>query len=169
LSKVHEERYEMRSIALAICLLLGMAGSAMGQAIANMSRTGDLALTYHEVHSNAPPGGGCGCFYLSGGGLSGSYRMNSRLAIVAEFSVDHTSKALAASQSLTLTSYMAGARYMLLSKSNSHWSATRQNPIQAIRKLHRARNGRGSVENKIRYSVCGWLQFMPEDCDDYAV
>jgi hypothetical protein len=46
LSKVHEERY-------AICLLLGMAGSAMGQAIANMSRTGDLALTYHEVHSNA--------------------------------------------------------------------------------------------------------------------
>jgi outer membrane immunogenic protein len=114
LSKVHEERYEMRSIALAICLLLGMAGSAMGQAIANMSRTGDLALTYHEVHSNAPPGGGCGCFYLSGGGLSGSYRMNSRLAIVAEFSVDHTSKALAASQSLTLTSYMAGARHMLL-------------------------------------------------------
>jgi len=87
----------MRSIALAICLLFGMAGSAMGQAIANMSRTGDLALTYHEVHSNAPPGGGCGCFYLSGGGLSGSYRMNSRLAIVAEFSVDHTSKALAAS------------------------------------------------------------------------
>ena len=45
----------MRSIALAICLLLGMAGTAMGQAIANMSRTGDLALTYHEVHSSAPP------------------------------------------------------------------------------------------------------------------
>jgi hypothetical protein len=46
----------MRSIALAICLLLGMAGTAMGQAIANMSRTGDLALTCHEVHSSEPPG-----------------------------------------------------------------------------------------------------------------
>jgi outer membrane immunogenic protein len=104
----------MRSIVLTVCLLLGMASSAMGQAIANSYRTGDIALTYHEVHTNAPPGGGCGCFYLSGGGLSGSYRMDSRLAIVAEFSVDHTSQALSSTKSLTLTSYMAGARYRLL-------------------------------------------------------
>ncbi len=104
----------MRSIALTICFLLGMAETALGQATANTYRTGDLALTYHEVHTNAPPGGGCGCFYLMGAGLSGSYRMNSNLSVVAEVSVDHTSKALAASQSLTLTSYMAGARYRLL-------------------------------------------------------
>ncbi len=100
---------EMRSIAIAGCLLLGMATAAMGQAVANTSRSGDLAATFQSVHSNAPPNGGCGCFYMTGGGLSGSYRLDSRLSIVAEFSVDHTGKALAASQSLTLTSYMAGS------------------------------------------------------------
>lgn len=104
----------MRSIVLTVCLLLGMATAAMGQATANTSRTGDLAVTFQSVHTNAPPGGGCGCFYMTGGGLSGSYKLDSRLSIVAEFSVDHTGKALAAAQSLTLTSYMAGARYQLL-------------------------------------------------------
>jgi hypothetical protein len=42
----------MRSIALAICLLLGMAGSAMGQAIANMSRTGSDLAFINQWHSH---------------------------------------------------------------------------------------------------------------------
>jgi hypothetical protein len=35
------------------------------------------------------------------------------LAVLAELSVDHTGSALSAAQSLTLTSYLAGARYRL--------------------------------------------------------
>ena len=104
----------MRSIALVFCLLIGMATAAIGQATPNSGHSGDLALAFQSVHTNAPPGGGCGCFYLTGAGLSGSWNYNSRLAWVAEVSVDHTSKALASAQSLTLTSFMAGARYQVL-------------------------------------------------------
>jgi outer membrane immunogenic protein len=103
----------MRSIALACGLLFGMATAAMAQAASGVSHDGDAALTYHSVHTNAPPGGGCGCFTLNGGGLSASWNFRPRLAVVAEFSVDHTAAALSTTKSLTLTSYLAGARYRL--------------------------------------------------------
>ena len=101
----------MRSLALACALLLGMAAAAAAQATSGVSHEGDIALTYHLVHTNAPPGGGCGCFTLNGVGLSASYNFGLKLAAVAEGSLDHTSNALASKDSLTLTSYMAGARY----------------------------------------------------------
>jgi len=101
----------MRSIALACTLFLGLATAAMAQATSGVSHDGDIALTYHWVHTNAPPGGGCGCFALNGGGLSASWNLGPQLAAVAEFSVDHTAAALASNDSLTLTSYMAGVRY----------------------------------------------------------
>lgn len=103
----------MRSIALACALLLGIATAARAQATSGVSHSGDVALTYHWVHTNAPPSGGCGCFALNGVGLSGSWDFGPRLTAVAEVSVDHTSNALSTSESLTLTSYVAGARYHL--------------------------------------------------------
>ncbi len=102
---------EMRSITLACVLLLGLATAARAQATASVARTGDVAVAYHWVHTNSPPNGGCGCFALNGFGVSASYNLGLRLAIVAEASLDHTSAALAANNSLTLTSYMGGARY----------------------------------------------------------
>lgn len=86
----------------------------MAQATSGVSHTGDVALAYHWVHTNAPPGGGCGCFALNGVGISGSWNFNTRLAAVAEGSLDHTSSALSTKNSLTLVSYMAGARYHIL-------------------------------------------------------
>ena len=106
----------MRSIALGSVLLLGVATAAMAQATSGVSHDGDIALAYHWVHTNAPPGGGCGCFALSGGGLSGSWNLGTKLAAVAELSVDHTAKALASNDSLTLTSYMAGVRYHIFER-----------------------------------------------------
>jgi outer membrane immunogenic protein len=103
----------MRSIALGCGLLLGMATAASAQATSGASHSGDAALTYHSVHTNAPPNGGCGCFTLNGGGLSSSWNLGSQLAVVAEFSVDHTAAALSTTKSLTLTSYLAGARLRL--------------------------------------------------------
>ena len=103
----------MRSIALVIVLLLGLAAAAGAQATANESHSGDLAAAYHWVHTNSPPNGGCGCFALNGIGVSGSYDLRSRLSIAAEASLDHTSSALAANNSLTLTSFMAGPRLHL--------------------------------------------------------
>lgn len=104
----------MRSLLLVCVWIIGMAGTALAQALpGGPTHSGDAALTYHWVHTNAPPNGGCGCFPLNGGGISGSWNFGGRLSAVAEFSVDHTSNALSSSRSLTLTSYLGGARYRL--------------------------------------------------------
>jgi outer membrane immunogenic protein len=99
----------MRSIALAGILLLGLATAAMAQA----SHSGDAALTYHWVHTNTPPLGGCGCFGLNGGGVSGSWNLSHRWALVAEISAENASNVLSTGKSLTLTSYLTGVRYHL--------------------------------------------------------
>ncbi|WP_158792561.1 hypothetical protein [Granulicella sp. L60] len=103
----------MRSVVLTCVLLLGVATVAKAQATSGISHSGDAALAYHWVHTNAPPDGGCGCFPLNGVGLSASWSFDSQLTAVAEISVDHTGNALSSTKSLTLTSYMAGARYRL--------------------------------------------------------
>ncbi|WP_158945102.1 hypothetical protein [Granulicella sp. S190] len=103
----------MRSLVL-ICFWLMVGTTVWAQAVAiGESHSGDAALAYHWVHTNAPPDGGCGCFPLNGGGISASWNFGTRLAAVGEFSVDHTSNALSSSRSLTLTSYLGGARYYL--------------------------------------------------------
>ena len=108
----------MRSMALGITLLLGSTTAVMAQT----SYGGDAALTYHWIRTNAPPSGGCGCFDLNGGGVSGSWNLNHRWAIAAEISTEHTGSVLSTGSSLTLTSYQAGARYYLsqLRKHTSH-------------------------------------------------
>jgi outer membrane immunogenic protein len=104
----------MRSLLLVCVWIVGTASAALAQAISGgPSHSGDAAVMYHWVHTNAPPNGGCGCFPLNGGGISASWNLGARLAAVAEFSVDHTSNALSSSRSLTLTSYLGGARYRL--------------------------------------------------------
>jgi outer membrane immunogenic protein len=98
----------MRSIALASILLLGAAWSASAQD----SSRGDVALTYHWVRSNTSPGN-CGCFGMNGGAVSGSWYLSSRLSALAEISTENASNVLSPGKSLTLTSYMAGARYRI--------------------------------------------------------
>ncbi|MGA2632600.1 MAG: outer membrane beta-barrel protein [Terracidiphilus sp.] len=101
----------MRSIALATILLLGAAAAAMGQSFPNASTTsGDVALTYNWERTNAQPGD-CGCIGLNGGGISGSWNVRPRLAAVAEISGEHAGNVSPTGDSLTLTSYLAGARY----------------------------------------------------------
>lgn len=98
----------MRSILLATVLLLGGATAAVAQE----SYSGDAALTYHWVRTNAAPGD-CGCFGLNGGGISGSWNVRGPWSLVTEFSAEYTGSAPPVGNSLTLTSYLAGARYYL--------------------------------------------------------
>jgi outer membrane immunogenic protein len=98
----------MRAILLATALLFGGASVAVAQE----SHTGDAAVTYHWVRTNAAPGQ-CGCFGLNGGGLSGSWNFAGPWSLVTEISTEYTGGALSAGNSLTLTSYLAGARYHL--------------------------------------------------------
>ena len=102
----------MRSILLITALLLVGASSASAQAPAQESYSGDAAATYHWVRANAGPGQ-CGCFGLNGAGLSGSWNFLGPWSVVTEFSTEFTGSAPLTRNSLTLTSYLAGARYRL--------------------------------------------------------
>ena len=98
----------MRSFVLAIILLFGGATAAVAQD----SYRGDAAATYEWVHANAGPGQ-CGCFGLNGGGISGSWNFHGPWSAVVDFSAGYAGSAPTAGSSLTLTSYMAGARYKI--------------------------------------------------------
>jgi outer membrane immunogenic protein len=98
----------MRSILLPAALLLGGASAAVAQE----SYSGDAAATYHWVHTNAGPGQ-CGCFGLNGAGLSGSLSFHGPWSVVADVSSEFNSSASSTGNSLTLTSFMGGARFQL--------------------------------------------------------
>ncbi len=98
----------MRSILLAI--ILSLAGASL--AVAQESYSGDAAAAYQWVHSNAGPGQ-CGCFGLNGGGLSGSWNFRGPWSLVTDISAQVTNGAPTTGSSLTLSSYLAGARYRL--------------------------------------------------------
>jgi outer membrane immunogenic protein len=99
----------MRSILLITALL---AGASSGSAQTSESYSGDAAATYHWVRANAGPGQ-CGCFGLNGAGISGSWNFRGPWSVVTEFSTEFNSSAPTTRNSLTLTSYLAGARYRL--------------------------------------------------------
>jgi outer membrane immunogenic protein len=98
----------MRSILLATALLLGGVDAAMAQE----SHAGDTAVTYHRVRTNAGPGE-CGCFALNGAAISGSWNFHAGWSAVTEFSAEHIGNAPSTGSSLTLTTFLAGARYTL--------------------------------------------------------
>jgi outer membrane immunogenic protein len=101
----------MRSIARAAALSLVAATAAMAQVKPAVPYySGDVALTYHWVRTNTQPGE-CGCFDLNGGGVSGSWNLGSRWSAVAEIGAEHATNALSTGKSLTLTSFLGGARY----------------------------------------------------------
>jgi outer membrane immunogenic protein len=98
----------MRLLFLAAVMLFAGASAANAQD----TYSGDLAAVYHWVRSNAGPGD-CGCFGLNGGGLSGSWNFHGRRSVVADISAEHTGSGAPIGNSLTLTSFLAGARYQI--------------------------------------------------------
>ncbi len=98
----------MRFPALVSILLLGMTMGVMAQD----AHSGEAAVTYHWLRSNVPPGG-CGCFALQGGGVSGSWNLRRRWALVGEISAEHAGNVLSTGKPLTVTSFLAGTRYRL--------------------------------------------------------
>jgi outer membrane immunogenic protein len=98
----------MRSFLLSTFLLLAGASAALPQD----SYSGDAAAAYHWVRTNAGPGE-CGCFGTNGGGLSGSWNFHGPWSAVVDISAENTGSAPPAGNSLTLVSYLAGARYKI--------------------------------------------------------
>ena len=93
-------------------LLLAGSTALRGQATAAGSEAGggDIALTYQWVHSNTQPGR-CGCFSLTGAGLSGSLRLSPDWAAVLEVNTGFASHEQTTGSSITLASGLAGVRY----------------------------------------------------------
>jgi outer membrane immunogenic protein len=98
----------MRSFLISTFLILAGASAAFAQD----SYSGDAAAAYHWVRTNAGPGQ-CGCFGTNGGGISGSWNVKGLWSIVADFSAETTGSAPPLGNSLTLFSYLAGARYKI--------------------------------------------------------
>ena len=98
----------MRLIFVLAALLF--AGASCSYAQEGIS--GDAAVSYQWVHTNAGPGQ-CGCFGLNGGGISASWNVRGPWAVVADFSSGTTTGAPTVGSSLTLTSGLAGVRYEL--------------------------------------------------------
>jgi outer membrane immunogenic protein len=99
----------MRFILLTALLVLVVGAP---RSLAQEAYTGDAAAAYHWVRSNAGPGQ-CGCFGLNGGGISGSWNVRGPWSAVVDFSAEYAGSAPTTSSSLTLSSYLAGARYRL--------------------------------------------------------
>jgi outer membrane immunogenic protein len=100
--------FAMRSLLFFALLFLVAASAAQAQD----AYFGDAAVTYQWVRSNAGPGE-CGCFGLNGAGLSGSWNFRGPWSVVADFSAQHTGSGAPVGNSLTLASFLAGARYQV--------------------------------------------------------
>jgi outer membrane protein OmpA-like peptidoglycan-associated protein len=70
----------------------------------------DLSIGYNNIRANAPPGG-CTCFDLNGGFISGAVHLTDWLAIEGEFTGGHSSNISPLAQGLTLTTFTAGPRF----------------------------------------------------------
>lgn len=106
----------MRSVALAILVFFGGAAALQAQlpsspAVSDFYHA-DAAITYHWVHSNTQPAD-CGCFNLNGGAVSAAWLLRGRWAAVAEVSSGVAHNGPGTGNSLTLVSYLGGARYEL--------------------------------------------------------
>lgn len=109
-----EKMIFQRILATASTLIvLSLTRSVTAQAFpSGRHQGGDIAATYQWVHTNAQPAH-CGCFSLNGVGISGSVDLISKLSAVAEVSGQFAKESAPLSSSLTLMSYLAGARYSL--------------------------------------------------------
>ncbi|MGA8529017.1 MAG: hypothetical protein WB622_04835 [Acidobacteriaceae bacterium] len=105
----------MRSVALAVILFFG-AAAAGAQMTSPSAASGfyraDAGLSYHWVHSNTQPAD-CGCFNLNGGGISAAWLLPARWSAVAEVSSEIAHNGPGTGNSLTLVSYLGGARYQI--------------------------------------------------------
>jgi outer membrane immunogenic protein len=77
----------------------------------------ELALDYGFLRSNAPPGG-CGCFNLNGGSATfawplgrGTFALAGDITVARADAISASLDSLTSKDSLTLSSYTAGARY----------------------------------------------------------
>jgi outer membrane immunogenic protein len=97
--------------ALAVVLsTLAFTSAVARRAQAQSGSRVEVGLDYNYVRSNVP-NGGCGCFGLNGGSGWVAFKFTRSLALVGEIASQNASNISTTGANLTLTSYLAGARY----------------------------------------------------------
>jgi peptidoglycan-associated lipoprotein len=95
------------SVELAVAQATAQAASASDKPL-----RAELALNYSYLRSNAPPGG-CGCFNLNGGSATFAWPVKpGSFALVGDVTVAHAGTVSSTSDTLTLSAFTAGARYL---------------------------------------------------------
>jgi outer membrane immunogenic protein len=94
-------------LLVLVSLLLGNGAGAVAQGF----ERAELGAGYSYVHTNAPPGD-CGCFAMNGGSAWFGYHFTREWALAAEVGSEHASNIDGTGAGLTLTSYLAGPRYV---------------------------------------------------------
>jgi outer membrane immunogenic protein len=95
---------------VVVLLTLGFTAAVTRPALAQSGSRVEVGLDYNYVRSNVP-NGGCGCFGLNGGSGWVAFKFSRSLAVVGEIASQTASNISSSGADLTLTSYLAGARY----------------------------------------------------------
>jgi outer membrane immunogenic protein len=95
-----------------LLLALGFAAMAPRLAMAQSGSRVEVGVDYNYVRTNAPAGN-CGCFAMNGGNGWVAINFSHSLGIVGEIASQYASNISSSGTDLTLTSYLAGPRYVL--------------------------------------------------------
>jgi len=115
-----------------------------------------LGLQYDATHANAPPSGGCGCFWMQGGGMQLDFTIHRNWSAAADLYGAGASQINGTDERLSLFNYVFGPRYSL-------WNHTRYTPYaQALfgaSEVFSNFNVYGKGETSFAAQVGGGLQY----------
>ncbi len=94
-------------------LFLAMLSGVPAVMTAQRSMPVDVAAHYNYVHTNAPPTG-CGCFNMQGGSGTVLWNLSPRMEPLFKVSVTRANGVNGTSSNLVLTSFLFGARAVLM-------------------------------------------------------
>jgi len=115
-------RIRISHLAVLIAAAVALLGSARAQDPAKAPKPlrAELAVDYTFVRSNAPPGS-CDCFSLNGGGVSFAWPVKpNHFALAGDMTFTHAGSITGKGYDLTLSSYTAGAKYLIPMPHDSH-------------------------------------------------
>lgn len=99
----------------ALLLTLAVVSPAVAQSAPAQQKDkphAELAIGYSYIHRN-PPSGGCGCFNLNGGNATFAWPLKSgTFVLVGDVTAAHAGAISSSSNSLTLSTFTVGARYL---------------------------------------------------------
>jgi peptidoglycan-associated lipoprotein len=102
------------ALLLTVAAVSALRAQEMGKPAATDPKPYRMELEggYTYLHSNAPPGG-CGCFNLNGGNATFAWPvMPGRFALVGDFTIAHAGTIASSGDTLTLSTFTAGGRYL---------------------------------------------------------